>query len=389
MRLLQRIKHHFVPSEHNAYRPHILHRPWLVFFFVVILATEGFLVSNLIARQSSQNFLAAVVPGEIIALTNVQRADNDAGTLTEDSLLDKAAQAKADDMAANGYFSHIGPDGKTPWQWIAGAGYQYQYAGENLAVRFIDSSEVVNAWMESPTHRANIVKKVYTAIGVGVAQGLYQGESATFVVQYFGTPESAALASASAPTQTQAVATAAPASTPAPKKTTTVKTTPVKTTPAVAEAPAEPTPTVVVSEPVDTTAAPQVEGASVAAAPATLAANNFVSYMQSFLKQLMRAFAEPLSVSNWILGLCATILIIALALTFFMHIHIQPGQMLMSGAFVALFALSLIGINSRLTMGAGPGGNSLAASPAEAGGSVGVVLTDEAASTGYALFPGQ
>jgi len=188
MRLWERIKHHVVPSSGNAYRPHILHRQWLVFFFIVILATEGFLVSNLIARQSSQNFLAAVVPAEIIALTNSERTQNNVGGLTEDALLDKAAQAKAEDMAANGYFAHVGPDGKTPWQWISGAGYQYQYAGENLAVRFIDSSDVVNAWMASPTHRANMVKPVYTSIGVGVAQGMYDGQSATYVVQYFAAP---------------------------------------------------------------------------------------------------------------------------------------------------------------------------------------------------------
>ncbi|HEV8666585.1 MAG TPA: hypothetical protein VN665_01915, partial [Candidatus Paceibacterota bacterium] len=61
-------KHFFIPGEHNAHRPRILHRPWLIFFLAVILATEGFLVSNLIARQSDQQFLAAVVPAEIIAL---------------------------------------------------------------------------------------------------------------------------------------------------------------------------------------------------------------------------------------------------------------------------------------------------------------------------------
>src|SRR6185437_10613391 len=185
-------KHFFIPGEHNAHRPRILHRPWLIFFLAVILATEGFLVSNLIARQSDQQFLAAVVPAEIIALTNTERTDNSVGTLSEDALLDSAAQAKAADMAAKGYFSHVGPDGKTPWQWIDASGYQYQYAGENLAVRFIDSTDVVNAWMASPTHRANMVKPVYTQIGVGVAEGLYEGQPATYVVQYFGTPKSTA-----------------------------------------------------------------------------------------------------------------------------------------------------------------------------------------------------
>lgn len=376
MRLFERLKHHFVPSPGNAYRPHILHRPWLVFFFVIILATEGFLVSNLIVRQSSQNFLAAVVPAEIIALTNTERASNNAGALTQDALLDKAAQAKADDMAANGYFSHVGPDGKTPWQWIAGSGYQYQYAGENLAVRFIDSSDVVNAWMESPTHRANIVKPVYTEIGVGVAQGMYEGASATYVVQYFGTP----------------LAGGAPATRP-----------PAVSTASVASAPSTSTPTVAVtaSAPAPSGPSPQVEGASIAVTapqsdiqvPVAVsgASSNFASYTQSFVRQALRAFAEPLQVSNWILGLCAAILVIAVALTFFTHLQIQPTHMLMGGAFVALFALSLLGINSRLGGGgASPGtpSSGLAASPAEAL-STGVVISSDAAQTGYALFPQQ
>lgn len=135
---------------------------------------------------------AAVIESEIVAMTNDERTANSVGQLTENTLLDQAAQAKADDMAAKGYFSHTGPDGKTPWQWVAGAGYVYQYAGENLAVRFTDSSEVINAWMASPTHRANIVKPQYTQIGVGIADGTYEGAPATFVVQYFGTPVQAA-----------------------------------------------------------------------------------------------------------------------------------------------------------------------------------------------------
>lgn len=374
MRFLRHIKHHFIPSKDNAYRPHILHRPWLIFFFVVILATEGFLVSNLIARQSSQNFLAAIVPAEIIALTNTERADNNAHAVAEDSLLEQAAQAKANDMAAKGYFAHIGPDGKTPWQWIAGSGYQYQYAGENLAVRFIDSTDVVNAWMESPTHRANIVKPVYTEIGVGVAQGMYEGQSATYVVQYFGTPLALA-ASAPKPIATHNVPSIAAAS------ATPIAATTHTNEPSITSA----APTLATNQ----NPLPQVEGASTAAVPATLAANNFTSYTQSFLKQVLRAFAEPKTTANWILGLCAAILVLAICFTFFMHIHIQPTHMLMSASFVALFALTLIGLNSRLGVGgAGVSPNaSLAASPVEAFGNAGVVIGDDGASVGYALFP--
>ena len=60
---------------------------------------------------------------------------------------------KAQDMATLGYFAHVSPDGKTPWYWIEKVGYDYQYAGENLAINFSDSKDVTNAWMASPLHK--------------------------------------------------------------------------------------------------------------------------------------------------------------------------------------------------------------------------------------------
>jgi len=91
-------------------------------------------------------------------------------------------------MAKNGYFAHTSPDGKTPWYWLEQVGYNYQYAGENLAINFSDSKDVTDAWMASPAHRANIVKGNYTDIGTGVATGLYQGQQTVFVVQDYANP---------------------------------------------------------------------------------------------------------------------------------------------------------------------------------------------------------
>lgn len=138
--------------------------------------------------SSGPTYSAAVLNSDIVAFTNIERARNELNSLTENSVLNAAAQAKANDMAAKGYFSHTGPGGELPWSWFVAAGYDYRYAGENLAVRFSDSREVVNAWMASPTHKANIVKSQYTEIGIGVADGTYQGQPVTFVVQFFATP---------------------------------------------------------------------------------------------------------------------------------------------------------------------------------------------------------
>ncbi len=173
----------------------------MVFFLALVLATEGFLVASLVARQSTGSFLASVIASQVMSLTNDARAAQKDVPLTDNKQLDAAAQAKANDMAAKGYFSHQSPDGKTPWDFISASGYNYQYAGENLAVRFIDSKDVVNAWMASPTHRANIMKPVYRETGIGIAQGLYKGSSATFVVQYFCTPSGAVLGAEVGPPQ--------------------------------------------------------------------------------------------------------------------------------------------------------------------------------------------
>jgi hypothetical protein len=99
-----------------------------------------------------------------------------------------AAQAKANDMAAKGYFAHVSPDGRTSWSWFKDAGYAFSYAGENLAVDFTDSGNVNQAWLNSPTHRANIMNGHFTEIGIATAVGEYEGHTTTFVVQMFGTP---------------------------------------------------------------------------------------------------------------------------------------------------------------------------------------------------------
>lgn len=103
-------------------------------------------------------------------------------------LLEEAARLKAEDMAEKGYFSHVSPDGKSPWYWISGAGYKFIYAGENLAVDFEYSEDVNEAWLNSPGHRDNILNNQFTEIGIATAEGRYNGRKTTFVVQMFGTP---------------------------------------------------------------------------------------------------------------------------------------------------------------------------------------------------------
>ncbi len=176
----------FIPSAHNDYRPHLLRREGLLFFLALVLCTEGYLVGHMISPVVS--LTGAVVHSDLIRLTNEARTEEARVPLQENDMLNLAAARKAQDMAARGYFSHVGPEGELPWEWVSEVGYEYRYAGENLAVRFEESEDVVEAWMASPTHRQNILKPVYTDIGIGKAEGEYEGMSAVYVVQYFATP---------------------------------------------------------------------------------------------------------------------------------------------------------------------------------------------------------
>jgi hypothetical protein len=113
-------------------------------------------------------------------------------------------------MAEYGYFAHYSPRGVSPWYWFEQVSYSFIHAGENLAVHFTDSGEVVQAWMRSPTHRANIMNAQFTEIGIGTATGTYQGHPTVFVVQLFGAPNPAGAVTALPAPRAQVVATAPP-----------------------------------------------------------------------------------------------------------------------------------------------------------------------------------
>ena len=107
---------------------------------------------------------------------------------SENPLLSRAARLKAQDMASRSYFAHTSPQGLTPWYWLEQVGYKYTLAGENLAVNFSKPSDITDAWLNSPAHRANILNSGYTETGTGTAWGFYKGKKTLFVVQFFGKP---------------------------------------------------------------------------------------------------------------------------------------------------------------------------------------------------------
>ena len=183
--LAHHLHDYFFPHERNNYRPHLFSAVSVaVLVFAIVVFEAGYLVQTKFVFLKT-DFLASVLPGALVALTNQDRAVNGLAGVSEDSRLN---------MAAKGYFSHVSPDGKDPWYWLNQVGYEYSYAGENLAVNFSDSENVENAWMESPTHRANIVKREYTRVGFGTANGMYEGKETTFVVEFFAAPAAAKVA---------------------------------------------------------------------------------------------------------------------------------------------------------------------------------------------------
>jgi uncharacterized protein YkwD len=144
-------------------------------------------VLSVLAVIIPQSVLAlAITPQNIVDLTNAERLKNGQTILTVDARLAQSAQAKARNMIENNYFDHFGPNGETPWQYILGADYDYRFAGENLAMNFNQAEDVVQAWMNSPTHKDNIIDENFDQIGVVVVDGVIEGDQTTLVVQMFG-----------------------------------------------------------------------------------------------------------------------------------------------------------------------------------------------------------
>ena len=112
--------------------------------------------------------------GEVVRLVNEARAKNGLKELTHNWELSRVARYKSQDMKDKGYFSHTSPTYGSPFQMIRNFGISYKTAGENIARGQKTPADVVNAWMNSSGHRANILNPSFTEIGVGyVANGNY------------------------------------------------------------------------------------------------------------------------------------------------------------------------------------------------------------------------
>lgn len=318
-------KKYFIPGEHNDHKPHVLRTEATVFFLTVILLVEMiFLLQVAFIHPRLGNF-AEVLPSIIAALTNDDRKADDLPGLQVNTILQKAAQMKADDMAAKGYFAHTSPEGVTPWYWIERAGYRYDYVGENLAVNFFDSSDVNQAWMDSVKHRENIMSANFTEIGIATARGVYEGKETVFIVQMFGRP--AQIAETRERPKTVAIAQAKSR----PRSTSTVDGQPGQLT----------------AQGVASTSAGEVSGVSFGMTEAPLADPiNPPAKVSAFKKML----SMPRMMNAYLYGVLLTIIALALTLKVFVKIRIQHVGLIANGAALLIIMTTALLVNQKIAL---------------------------------------
>ena len=220
MRLARTLSHLFVPGKSNNHKPRILHNSGLFYLKIFLIVFQlGIFVLSRGHGPKILGYAANIPPSEIIRIVNEKRAQNGLSALSENGQLSLAAQAKGTDMLNHDYWAHVAPDGTQPWKFFSDAGYQYRFAGENLARDFSNPQSAVEAWMASQTHKDNILSGNYQETGVAVIEGDLGGVDTTIIVQLFGTALSGAPA-----TQPVAAAVQTALPTPAPVTTTPVPT---------------------------------------------------------------------------------------------------------------------------------------------------------------------
>ena len=187
MSIITKLRHWFTPHHTNNFRAKLLHNSGIFAIIGIILVGNVFL--RLLDSTSLHilGFTSSVTIDEIVRATNNERIGAGLKPMAYNEKLADAARRKAANMFEENYWAHYSPSGKSPWVWFNAAGYNYVYAGENLAKDFGSTPRLMQAWMDSPTHRDNIVNSKYSEIGVAVVPGTLQGQETVLVVQLFGT----------------------------------------------------------------------------------------------------------------------------------------------------------------------------------------------------------
>ncbi len=186
--VVMNLSHFFIPHTFHHQKGHLVRYYSFISYALLFLVIIAGIVTIRHQKPSVLGFATHISTNDIITDTNNERIKAGEQALNPNDKLSEAAKEKAYDMFAKDYWAHFGPDGEKPWDFITNAGYVYSAAGENLARDFDDSQAVVTAWMNSPSHKENLLNKNYQDIGVAVVNGTLLGHQTTLVVQMFGKP---------------------------------------------------------------------------------------------------------------------------------------------------------------------------------------------------------
>lgn len=187
-KIIKNLKLLVVACPENNFQPRFLEVNFL-FRLVLIFLILRIIVLPFYFYFPKSLFFAQIITQDILQLLNNERQSLGLNSLKQDPKLEKAALLKAQDMFNKDYFGHQSPDGISGWYWIKMSSYDYAAAGENLAIGFIDSGEVHQAWNESELHRQNLLSPYFEDVGIVVLKGNFQNQETTVVVQLFGKPK--------------------------------------------------------------------------------------------------------------------------------------------------------------------------------------------------------
>ncbi len=183
--MLRNLKIIFIPCKENNFLPHFLKPKFLNYYLIFLLFLKT-LTLPLLFFATKTPFFAEISKTILLELINQERIKRNLPPLKENPILERSAMLKGKDILEKDYFSHVSPEGISPWYWFKIAGYNFQVAGENLAIGFLDSREVFEAWMNSPPHRQNLLNPNYREIGISILKGEFKGNQVYLVVQHLG-----------------------------------------------------------------------------------------------------------------------------------------------------------------------------------------------------------
>ncbi len=187
-----KVSHHakrvFVPHKINGYRPHLIRVHGLIAVLIIAVLAQAAYSLSTVGNLQILGRTSDIQTVDLLNGTNEERREQNLGDLRINDQLSQAAFLKAQDMFENNYWAHTSPSGVAPWKWFDDTGYNYSVAGENLAKNYPTADATVAAWMDSPTHRENILNDKFVDVGFAVVDGTLEGKATTLVVAYYGAP---------------------------------------------------------------------------------------------------------------------------------------------------------------------------------------------------------